>query len=102
MKNHTTRLMVVEDSAVDLRYREALLNEIGYTVACTAMSGEEAVGKFANHYPPKDDTVLSTSRMFYAWSHPRRDREPPASIASPSDSGSEMIPRSRRSSVVSR
>ncbi|HAK94570.1 MAG TPA: hypothetical protein DCM87_06110 [Planctomycetes bacterium] len=44
-------------------------------------AGADAVGKFANHRPPKDDTVLSTSRMFRAWAHPRRDREAPAPIA---------------------
>ena len=38
--------------------------------------GWEAVGRFANHIPPKDDTVLSTSRMFYEWAHPRRDNSP--------------------------
>lgn len=43
-------------------------------------AGWDAVGMFANHIPPKDDTVLSTSRMFYEWSHPRRDNEPPAPI----------------------
>ena len=43
-------------------------------------AGWDAVGMFATHVPPKDDTVLSTSRMFYEWSHPRTDNEPPAPI----------------------
>ncbi len=43
-------------------------------------AGADAVGKFADHHPPKDDTVLSTSRMFYAWAHPRGDSEPPDPI----------------------
>ncbi|MDP2899251.1 MAG: hypothetical protein Q8Q12_22165, partial [bacterium] len=43
-------------------------------------AGWNEVGMFANHVPPKDDTVLSTSRMFYEWSHRRRDNEPPAPI----------------------
>lgn len=43
-------------------------------------AGWDAVGMFATHVPPKDDTVLSTSRMFYEWSHPRTDNQPPAPI----------------------
>jgi hypothetical protein len=43
-------------------------------------AGWDAVGAFAGHRPPKDDTVLSASRMFYEWSHPRRDTEPPARV----------------------
>lgn len=35
---------------------------------------------FANHNPPKDDSVLSTVRLFYESSHPRTDTEPPAAI----------------------
>jgi hypothetical protein len=35
---------------------------------------------FANHRPPKDDSVLSTVRLFYESSHPRKDNRPPASI----------------------
>jgi hypothetical protein len=35
---------------------------------------------FATHNPPKDDSVLSTSRLFYEYSHPRKDVEPPAAI----------------------
>ena len=42
--------------------------------------GWDAVGKFADHRPPKDDDVLSTCRMFYAWAHPRRDRQPPQPV----------------------
>lgn len=40
----------------------------------------DRVHEFANHRPPKDDTVLSTSRMFRAWAHPRADRKPPEAI----------------------
>ena len=36
--------------------------------------------RFADHSPPKDDTVLETARLFYEWSHPRADDEPPAAI----------------------
>ncbi len=43
-------------------------------------AGWDAVGMFATHVPPKDDTVLSTSRMFYEWAHPRRDNTPPNAI----------------------
>jgi hypothetical protein len=43
-------------------------------------AGWNEVGVFATHIPPKDDTVLSTSRMFYEWSHPRADSESPAPI----------------------
>ncbi len=42
--------------------------------------GWEAVGKFADHHPPKDDEVLSVSRTFYRWAHPRGDTAPPAPI----------------------
>ena len=35
---------------------------------------------FATHRPPKDDSVLSTARLFYEHSHPRRDTQPPAAI----------------------
>jgi hypothetical protein len=43
-------------------------------------AGPDAVGLFATHHPPKDDTVLSTSRLFYEWSHPRKDALPPAAV----------------------
>lgn len=43
--------------------------------------GWEAVGKFANHRPPKDDDVLSVSRTFYHWAHPRTDTSPPEPVA---------------------
>jgi hypothetical protein len=43
-------------------------------------AGWDAVGMFANHIPPKDDTPLSTSRMFYEWAHPRQDSSPPGAI----------------------
>ena len=35
---------------------------------------------FASHRPPKDDTVLSTARLFHAAAHPRADAEPPEAI----------------------
>jgi hypothetical protein len=35
---------------------------------------------FATHHPPKDDSVLSTVRLFYEYSHPRVDTEPPTAI----------------------
>jgi len=40
-------------------------------------AGPNEVGTFATHNPPKDDTVLSTARLFHAWSHPRDDADPP-------------------------
>lgn len=43
-------------------------------------AGWDAVGMFATHVPPKDDTVLSTSRMFYEWARPRADNDPPSPI----------------------
>lgn len=46
----------------------------------TYSAGPDAVGMFATHVPPKDDSVLSTSRLFYEWAHPRGDLEPPAAI----------------------
>jgi len=36
--------------------------------------------QFAAHHPPKDDSVLSTARLFYEYSHPRQDTEPPSAI----------------------
>ena len=35
---------------------------------------------FATHHPPKDDSILSTARLFYEYSHPRQDAEPPTAI----------------------
>lgn len=35
---------------------------------------------FATHRPPKDDSVLSTTRLFYEYSHPRKDVHLPAPI----------------------
>jgi hypothetical protein len=43
-------------------------------------AGRDAVGAFANHRPPKDDSVLSTSRLFYERSHPRSDRLGPEAV----------------------
>ncbi len=42
--------------------------------------GWDAIGAFANHIPPKEDSVLSTSRTFYEWAHPRPDSNPPQPI----------------------
>ncbi|MHC4401031.1 MAG: hypothetical protein ACYTG0_15250 [Planctomycetota bacterium] len=42
--------------------------------------GENEVCRFAGHTPPKDDTVLEVSRLFYETSHPRDDVEPPAAV----------------------
>ncbi|MBN2508190.1 MAG: hypothetical protein JXQ71_16010 [Verrucomicrobia bacterium] len=46
----------------------------------TWSAGPDAVGQFATHVPPKDDSVLSTSRMFHEWAHPRRDLLPPEPV----------------------
>ena len=35
---------------------------------------------FATHHPPKDDSVLSTARLFYEYSHPGQDTNPPSVI----------------------
>jgi hypothetical protein len=35
---------------------------------------------FASHHPPKDDSILSTVRLFYEHSHPRRDTKTPQAI----------------------
>ncbi|MBN1422098.1 MAG: hypothetical protein JXP34_25215 [Planctomycetes bacterium] len=43
--------------------------------------GPNEVHRFARHVPPKDDDVLSTARLFFEASHPRRDADPPAPIA---------------------
>lgn len=43
-------------------------------------AGWDTVGAFATHVPPKDDSVLSTVRMFYEWTHPRRDAQAPQPI----------------------
>lgn len=43
-------------------------------------AGRDEVYVFANHRPPKDDSVLSTCRMFRAWARPRRDAEPPEPV----------------------
>ncbi len=43
-------------------------------------AGPDAVGAFATHVPPKDDSVLSTSRLFYEWAHPRKDAQPPKTV----------------------
>jgi len=42
--------------------------------------GKDEVGKFAGHIPPKDDEAMSVSRLFYEWSHPRRDDRPPEAV----------------------
>ncbi len=38
------------------------------------------VGRFAGHVPPKSDSVLANGRLFYEWSHPRKDAAPPKPI----------------------
>ncbi len=43
-------------------------------------AGADRVGAFASHHPPKDDSVLSTSRMFFEWAHPRKDAVPPEPV----------------------
>jgi hypothetical protein len=45
-----------------------------------AHAGRDAVGEFAGHTPPKDDSVLEVSRLFYEAAHPRADQQPPAAI----------------------
>jgi len=42
--------------------------------------GPSEVVRCAGHEPPKDDTVLGVSRLFYETSHPRADAEPPEAI----------------------
>ena len=43
-------------------------------------AGPDRVGMFANHVPPKDDSALSTARLFHEWAHPRTDTDPPEVI----------------------
>jgi len=46
-----------------------------------ALAGaENEVVRFADHTPPKDDTVLETARLFWEASHPRTDDQPPEAI----------------------
>ncbi len=54
--------------------------------------GPNRVGLFAGHTPPKDDTVLEVSRLFYEAAHARRDDQPPAAV---SDLLVELLPRNR-------
>ena len=42
--------------------------------------GQNEVGLFAGHTPPKDDTVLEVSRLLYEAAHPRGDDQPPAAV----------------------
>lgn len=42
--------------------------------------GPKEVVQFAGHQPPKDDTVLEVSRLFYETTHPREDTEPPEPV----------------------
>ncbi len=51
------------------RYRTKQLN-----------AGRDAVGMFAGHRPPKDDTVLAASRLFHEVARPRRDAQPPKAV----------------------
>ncbi|MCH5377374.1 MAG: hypothetical protein JJ992_25720, partial [Planctomycetes bacterium] len=43
-------------------------------------AGQDRVGRFAGHAPPKDDTVLEASRLFYETANPRGDTQPPEAI----------------------
>ncbi len=43
-------------------------------------AGENEVGCFVGHTPPKDDTVLAVSRLMYESSHARSDALPPAAV----------------------
>jgi hypothetical protein len=43
--------------------------------------GRNEVWQFASHHPPKDDSVLEVSRLFYEASHPRSDELAPAPVA---------------------
>jgi len=42
--------------------------------------GPNEVNRFAGHKPPKEDTVLEVSRLFYHEARPREDQEPPAAV----------------------
>lgn len=42
--------------------------------------GKNEVNMFIQHHPPKDDTVLSASRLLYEGSWGRKDDAPPASV----------------------
>ncbi|MGQ9573796.1 MAG: hypothetical protein ACUVUC_00620 [Thermoguttaceae bacterium] len=44
-------------------------------------AGRNAVHRFAGHEPPKDDTVLEVSRLFWEAAHPREDDQAPAAIS---------------------
>lgn len=44
------------------------------------MCGADQVGSFAHHRPPKDDSVLSTARMFYEFAHPLPKGEAPPAV----------------------
>ncbi len=43
--------------------------------------GPKQVYSFAGHIPPKTDKVLETARLFYEWSHPRKDTAAPKPIS---------------------
>jgi hypothetical protein len=54
--------------------------------------GKNGVGMFAFHRPPKDDTILSTARLFYETAHAREDSMPPRAI---SDLRARIMPGNR-------
>jgi hypothetical protein len=58
-------------------------------------AGWDEVLEFSSHHPPKDDSVLSTCRMFYEWSHPRGDTVPPQAVTD-----LEVSRTGRRSALV--
>jgi hypothetical protein len=43
--------------------------------------GPNEVNRFAGHTPPKDDTVLEVSRLFYHGARAREDPQPPAAVS---------------------
>lgn len=43
--------------------------------------GPNEVNRFAGHTPPKEDTVLEVSRLFYHEARPREDQQPPAAVS---------------------
>ncbi len=42
--------------------------------------GPDEVVRFAGHEPPKDDTVLEVSRLFYETAHPPKDAQAPEAV----------------------
>ena len=56
----TTRVLVVEDQAIVARHLESNLQELGYVVVATALSGEETIQRAAETQP---DLVLMDIRL---------------------------------------